>query len=296
MSEWTHLIDDVINYTTLLKELGIRTVEFQTDVFAAWDAHVAKAGTGTHPAAGSATATSSHARTPAFEKFRLPEGLSTETSPAEVGVDASPEMRRAALSALAERIGVCTACPLHSAGRTKVVPGQGNACSPDIMFIGEAPGEEEDLQGLAFVGAAGQFLTKMITAMGYAREDVFIANVCKCRPPRNRVPDAIEMQKCLPFLREQIQIVRPKVIVLLGGTAIKGVLNNQVGVTRVQGQWTSYEGIPVMPTFHPSYILRFENSGDAEGMKTTKLQVWEALKRVLKHLGKPVPTPGSRQA
>jgi uracil-DNA glycosylase family 4 len=148
------------------------------------------------------------------------------------------------------------------------------------MFIGEAPGYEEDKQGLAFVGAAGQLLTKMIAAMGYTRDDVFIANICKCRPPGNRAPLPEEMQKCLPFLREQIKIIRPKTIALLGGTAIKALLETQAGVNRIQGQWTQYEGIPVMPTFHPSYLLRFEPA---------KHDAWRALKLVLAHLGKPVP-------
>ncbi len=161
------------------------------------------------------------------------------------------------------------------------------------MFIGEAPGQDEDRQGLAFVGAAGQFLNKMIHAMGYTRDDIFIANICKCRPPNNRTPQSDEMQTCLPFLREQIRIIRPKVIVLLGATAIKGLLDTQVGVTRMQGQWTRYEGIPVMPTFHPAYILRFESFGDMAGLKKAKTEVWHALKLVLAHLGKPVPNPAS---
>jgi DNA polymerase len=162
------------------------------------------------------------------------------------------------------------------------------------MFIGEAPGADEDLQGLAFVGAAGQLLAKMIAAMGYSRSDVFIANICKCRPPNNRTPQPEEMQKCLPFLREQIRIIRPKVIVLLGGTAIKGLLDTQTGVSRLQGQWTQYNGIPVMPTYHPAYILRFESLGNSEGSKTAKTQVWNALKLVLALLGKPVPAPAKK--
>ena len=206
----------------------------------------------------------------------------------------TPEARHAVLAKIEAEVRACSRCPLHAAGRTNVVPGQGNADAPDVMFIGEAPGEEEDRQGLAFVGAAGQFLTKMIEAMGYTREQVFIANICKCRPPRNRAPDATEMQQCLPFLREQVSIIRPKVIVLLGGTAIKGILNSQRGVTQVQGVWTAYEKIPVMPTYHPSYVIRFENSGDSAGMKAVKLQVWNALKLVLEKLGKPVPQPGKK--
>jgi len=277
MSDWTGIIDDVASHVTLLKELGVRTVELPPGFFAAWD----------KPAAAPAPA----AAPVPLAKLTLP-GPVAEAPPAAGPL--APEARRKALADIAERVGVCVNCPLHAAGRANVVPGQGNPDSPDVMFIGEAPGEEEDRQGLAFVGAAGQFLTKMIEAMGYTREQVFIANICKCRPPRNRVPDAVEMQKCLPFLREQIRVIRPKTIVLLGGTAIKGILNSQMGVTRIQGTWTSYEGIPVMPTYHPSYIIRFENSGDAAGMKTAKLHVWNALKLVLARLGKPVPQPGKK--
>ena len=276
MSDWTDIIDDVAGHVALLKELGVRTVELPVGFFAAWDRPPPPPPVTLPPVV-------------AFERFTPSATVSAATVAA-----LSPEERRAALEGIAERVKVCDNCPLHAEGRTKVVPGQGNADSPDVMFIGEAPGEEEDRQGLAFVGAAGQFLTKMILAMGYTREQVFIANICKCRPPRNRVPEPAEMQKCLPFLREQINVIRPKVIVLLGGTAIKGILNSQTGVTRMQGVWTSYEGIPVMPTYHPSYIIRFENSGDASGMKTAKLQVWNALKLVLARLGKPVPQQGKK--
>lgn len=276
MSAWTDIIDDVVGHVALLKELGVRTVELPAGFFAAWD----KPPPQPVPPVAAQTL---------FEKFKLPEGVSARMSAPPPTVELTPEARREALAKIAARVKACEECPLHAAGRTNVVPGQGNPDAPDVMFIGEAPGEEEDQQGLAFVGAAGKFLTKMIEAMGYTREQVFIANICKCRPPRNRVPDAMEMQKCLPFLREQIRVIRPKVIVLLGGTAIKGILNSQTGVTRMQGAWTSYDGIPVMPTYHPSYIIRFENSGDAAGMRTAKLQVWNALKLVLARLGKPVP-------
>jgi len=277
MSEWTDIVDDVAGHIALLKEMGVRSVEFPAGFFSAWD------------------------RPPPVPVVREPlvrpvprvaGAVAGVAFPPSQGMSA--EARRVALEGVAAEVLACTGCPLHAAGRTRVVPGQGNADSPDVMFIGEAPGEEEDRQGLAFVGAAGQFLTKMIEAMGYTREQVFIANVCKCRPPRNRAPEAAEMQKCLPFLRKQISVIRPKVIVLLGGTAIKGVLNSQTGVTRMQGEWTAYEGIPVMPTYHPSYVIRFENSGDSAGMRAVKLQVWNALKRVLERLGKPVPQPGKK--
>ena len=148
----------------------------------------------------------------------------------------------------------------------------------------------DDVEPLrAATWAFGQFLTKMIEAMGYTRDDVFIANICKCRPSNNRTPTADEMRVCLPFLREQIRIVQPKTIVLLGGTAIRGLLATQAGVSRLQGNWTSYEGIPVMPTYHPAYILRFESAGDATGLKRAKTEVWRALKLVLAQLGRTPP-------
>jgi len=281
MSAWTDIIDDVAGHVTLLKELGVRSMEMPPGFFDGWD------GAGEVP-----RPRPSAVREP-VEAFRLPEGAPSGM-PAPSAAAVPPEARREALAKIAEAIGACRNCPLHAAGRTAVVPGQGNADAPDVMFIGEAPGEEEDRQGLAFVGAAGQFLTKMIGAMGYTRDEVFIANICKCRPPRNRAPDAAEMQRCLPFLREQISVIRPKVIVLLGGTAIKGILNSQAGVTKMQGAWTSYEGIPVMPTYHPSYVIRFENAGDAVGMRKVKMEVWNALKLVLARLGRPVPGQGAK--
>jgi len=292
MSEWSESIDALIQNMTLLKELGQRSIELPVGFLATWDAAspVATpiATQGVPPSRPTSVAQSG--KPAPFEKFKLPDSVELEETRAPVtGTALSADARVQALTKMAARVTVCTECPLH-AGRTKTVLGQGNSNSPDVMFIGEAPGEDEDIQGLAFVGAAGLFLTKMINAMGYQREDVYIANICKCRPPGNRPPEQHEIHKCLPFLREQISIVRPKVIVLLGGTAIKALLN-QAGVMRIQGQWTAYEGIPVMPTYHPSYIIRFENKGDEEGTRAAKLQVWNALKLVLTRLGKPLPAP-----
>lgn len=144
------------------------------------------------------------------------------------------------------------------------------------MFIGEAPGADEDEQGLAFVGRAGQLLTKMIAAMGYTREEVFIANICKCRPPNNRTPTFEEMAACIPFLKRQIAIVHPKVIVALGNTALLGLLGTP-GIMRLHGQWKKFEGIPLMPTYHPAYLLR---------LPAAKRDCWNDLKLVMKHLGK----------
>jgi uracil-DNA glycosylase len=291
MSEWSDSIDELIQHVTLLKELGQRSIELPTGFLATWDASMPGAKSASPLAARpNASPVGASGKPAPFEKFKLPDSAEIEESRTPVtGVALTAEARVQALKKLAERVAICTECPLH-AGRTKTVLGQGNANSPDIMFIGEAPGEDEDVQGLAFVGAAGIFLTKMINAMGYQREDVYISNICKCRPPNSRPPEQPEIHKCLPFLREQIGIIRPKVIVLLGGTAIKALLH-QAGVMRIQGQWTQYEGIPVMPTYHPSYIIRFENKGDAEATRAAKTQVWNALKLVLARLGKAVPAP-----
>lgn len=285
MSDWTAIIDDVIDHVNLLKELGERSAEVDPSVFRALAA-APKAAGAARPAAAAATPAAVPRPEPAAARPARPQAPAAAAGEPPL----PPEERRRRLAEIAVRVDACEACPLRQ-NRTRSVPGQGNPDSPDIMFIGEAPGADEDLQGQAFVGAAGQFLTKMIQAMGYTRDDVFIANICKCRPPNNRTPLPEEMQTCLPFLREQIRVIRPKTIVLLGGTAIKGLLDTQVGVTRMQGQWTKYEGIPVMPTFHPAYILRFESFGDLDGLKTAKTQVWKALKLVLAQLGKPVPGP-----
>jgi DNA polymerase len=185
----------------------------------------------------------------------------------------------AALKEIAEQVGVCTKCPLHK-GRTRTVPGQGSTV-PEIMFIGEGPGYDEDQQGLAFVGRAGQLLTKIIEAMGFTRDQVFIGNIVKCRPPENRKPLPDEMHACLPYLREQIQRLHPKIIVALGATAVQGLLEIEtVGITKMRGQWLSYKGIDLMPTYHPAYLLR---------NPTVKKDVWEDMKEVLAKLGKEPP-------
>lgn len=186
------------------------------------------------------------------------------------------------LDAIAARIAACQNCTLCQK-RTQVVPGQGNP-HPELVFVGEGPGEDEDLQGLAFVGRAGQLLTRMILAMGLAREEVWIGNVVKCRPPGNRAPAPEEMDACLPYLREQLTQLKPKVIVALGATAVKGLLNVPTGITKLRGQWLQFEGIDLMPTFHPSYLLR----GGGEG-KARYWEVWEDLCAVLQKLGRPVP-------
>ena len=186
----------------------------------------------------------------------------------------------------AAELAACTRCDLHGLGRTHVVPGQGNADSPDFMFVGEAPGADEDRQGLAFVGAAGQFLTKMIAAMGYTRDQVFIANICKCRPPNNRTPSPPEMAACVPYLKRQIARIRPKCLILLGNTAMRGLFPDTF---MRRGQWQMYEGIPAIGTFHPAYILRFDSVRDSAGLRKAKTEVWNTLKLALARLGKTPP-------
>ena len=182
------------------------------------------------------------------------------------------------LAPIVKEIAACQRCPL-AATRTNTVPGQG-ALKPDIMFVGEGPGADEDAQGLAFVGRAGQLLTKMIEAMGYAREQVFIGNIVKCRPPGNRVPTPEEMAGCLPYLKRQIAIIRPKLIVCLGATAARGLVNETLPIGKARGHWREFEGIPVMLTFHPAYLLRDPRQ---------KAPCWADLKAVLARLGKTPP-------
>jgi DNA polymerase len=165
----------------------------------------------------------------------------------------------------------CRRCKL-CAGRTQVVFGVGNP-NADLMFIGEGPGRDEDLQGEPFVGRAGQLLTDIITkGMGLKRSDVYIANVVKCRPPENRNPEPDEVAACEPFLRKQIEFVRPEIIVAMGKFAVQALLQTKVPITKLRGHWHRYQGIKLMPTFHPAYLLR--NPGD-------KKLVWEDIKKVI---------------
>lgn len=178
------------------------------------------------------------------------------------------------LEELRAAIGDCRRCKLWP-GRTNLVFGVGNPRAK-IMFVGEGPGREEDLQGEPFVGRAGQLLTDIITkGMGLKREDVYIANVIKCRPPENRNPEPDEVESCEPFLKQQIKLVKPQVIVALGKFAVQSLLKNKAPITRLRGVWHDYHGIRLMPTFHPAYLLR--NPGD-------KKLVWEDIKKVIKEV------------
>ena len=170
-------------------------------------------------------------------------------------------------------IGDCTRCPLYQ-GRTNIVHTDGNR-KARLMFVGEAPGADEDAQARPFVGRAGQLLTKIIEAIGLKREDVLIGNVNRCRPPANRPPTPEEASMCKPFLLREIAAVQPEVIVVLGNTAMKNLLDLKQGITRVRGQFQDYQGVKVMPTFHPAYLLRDP---------TKKKETWEDLKKVRDYL------------
>ena len=179
------------------------------------------------------------------------------------------------LEDIRQDIGNCTRCPLHQ-GRTKIVHSEGNP-NAELVFVGEAPGADEDASGRPFVGRAGQLLNKIIEAIGLRREDVFIGNVNRCRPPGNRQPTIEEARTCKPFLLREIGVLRPKIIVVLGNTATQNLLDTKVGITKIRGEFQDYFGVKVMPTFHPAYLLRDPSK---------KREVWEDMKKVRDELNR----------
>lgn len=178
------------------------------------------------------------------------------------------------ISGIAESLEGCKLCKLCK-GRTNIVPGEGNP-KAELVFVGEAPGEQEDLQGRPFIGRAGQLLEKMIEAMGLKRDQVFICNVVKCRPPGNRNPEPDEIAACSPFLHRQLDTIRPKVVVALGKFAAQTLLQTETPISKLRGQFHEFRGAKLMPTFHPAYLLRNPPS---------KREAWEDLKTVAKELG-----------
>ena len=208
------------------------------------------------------------------------------TAPTEPPLEISGSTKAEQLRHLAERAAVCVKCPHLVASRHHVVFGVGNP-EAKLMFIGEGPGEAEDLQGEPFVGPAGQLLTKMIVAMGLTREQVYIANVLKCRPDMppgasgNRKPSKQEMDTCLPYLRAQIEIIKPEVLVALGSVAMEGLLGSVEPMSRLRGRWHEFQGIPLMATYHPAYLLRNQSLGE-------KRKVWEDMLLVMERVGLPV--------
>ncbi|MES1173709.1 MAG: uracil-DNA glycosylase [Myxococcales bacterium] len=187
---------------------------------------------------------------------------------------------RQRLEVLSEAVRSCTKCGL-SKHRKQTVFARGTGSS-GVCFVGEGPGADEDAQGLPFVGKAGQLLDRMIEAMGLGRDDVYVCNVVKCRPPDNRKPEPDEMAACLPYLNEQLELIQPRVIVALGATAVQGLFGTTEGITRLRGKWKTYRGqIDVMPTFHPAYLLR---------TPAAKREVWDDLQDVLRKIGRSAPS------
>jgi DNA polymerase len=204
-------------------------------------------------------------------EFRQESGLDTDL--ASSGTTAAGSAKGSVLETLRTEIGDCTRCKLHP-HRTHLVFGTGSP-NARLMFIGEAPGEEEDLQGQPFVGKAGQLLTRIIQAMGLEREEVYIANILKCRPPGNRNPEPDEIATCEPFLRRQVEAIRPKIICALGTFAAQTLLQTDRKISALRGRFHDYRGTPLMPTYHPAYLLR--NPED-------KRLVWEDMKLIVTEL------------
>ncbi len=291
MSETFHqLLDATARHLEELKARGSRFVNVSPETLRALDGPAA-ARRAAPPAAVSAPATAPVHSVPERPAPRppapapAPAVVPPVATPPAATATAGSSTKAVALAALRTRVLPCTKCAKLAAARTQVVFGVGNP-EAALMFVGEAPGADEDAQGEPFVGAAGQLLNKMIATMGLGREQVYIANILKCRPDMpagssgNRKPTPEEMQTCIPYLHEQIDIIQPRVLVGLGGTAIEGLLG-KTGITKLRGVWHSYRGIPLMPTYHPAYLLR--NQSPAE-----KRRVWEDLLAVMERLELPI--------
>ena len=205
---------------------------------------------------------------------------------ATVPIESAPlgdiEQRRQALAELARQVSQCVRCPQLASTRTQTVFGVG-PLDPDLCFIGEAPGAEEDRSGQPFVGPAGQLLTRILVGCGLSREEVFICNILRCRPPGNRPPTPEEAGHCGEWLEKTLAIVSPRFLVALGGTAATHLLGTTVGITRLRGKFYEYRGIPLLCTFHPSYLLRAPEK---------KKEVWEDMKTLLGRMGRPIPGKG----
>lgn len=224
---------------------------------------------------------------PAAVEASFALGLPGESSaPVQPAPALGAEAKAAAFADLRQRALACVKCPNLVAARRNVVFGVGDI-NAQLMFVGEAPGADEDEQGEPFVGRAGQLLTKIIQTMGLTRETVYIGNILKCRPDTpgqaagNRKPTPEEMQTCIPFLHEQIDLIRPRVLVALGATAVEGLLGKTIGIMRLRGNWKTYRGIPLMPTYHPAYLLRNQSLSE-------KRRVWEDMLQVMEKLGLPI--------
>ena len=281
-SAYDQLLDATIQHLESLQASGVRHVAVSPETLRALSQpapRVAQAPTAPIPSPAQ------QAALPKPVEPALPLALPTEVLVADSKPVMNPEAKAAAFAELRARALACVKCPHLVSSRKNVVFGVGSM-DAGLMFVGEAPGADEDEQAEPFVGKAGQLLTRIIETMGLQRGDVYIGNILKCRPDTpdqsagNRKPTPAEMQTCIPYLHEQIDLIRPRVLVALGGTAMEGLLN-KTGITKLRGHWHTYRGIPLMPTYHPAYLLR--NQALAE-----KRRLWEDMLQVMEKLGMPI--------
>ncbi len=291
---YRQLLDATIQHLEGLKSRGVRHVAITPETLRALALPAAKFPVSNFPSPFSKVAAPSVIKTepaismpPKKTAAPAPKPQSLGANPLPDITSASPE-KAAAFTALRERALACVKCPHLAASRKSVVFGVGSI-DARLMFVGEAPGADEDEQGEPFVGRAGQLLTKIILATGLSRADVYIANILKCRPDTpgqsagNRPPTPEERATCIPYLQEQIDLIKPAAIVALGATAVDGLLGKTLGITKLRGNWQMYRGIPLMPTYHPAYLLR--NQAMSE-----KRKVWEDILQVMEKLEMPIST------
>lgn len=281
-SAYDQLLDATILHLEELKSRGVKSVPVSSETLQALAQPVAKATAPRAlptPAPAPVTKVISSPTTPAPTL----ELLVDSPAPKSVVPAKSSAEKAVAFDDLRQRALACVRCPHLASSRKSVVFGVGSI-DAELMFVGEAPGADEDIQGEPFVGRAGELLTKIIQATGLKRSDVYIGNILKCRPDTpgqssgNRKPTPEEMKTCIPFLHEQIDLIQPKVLVALGATAVEGLLGKTIGITRLRGNWQTYRGIPLMPTYHPAFLLR--NQAMSE-----KRKVWEDMLAVMEKLG-----------
>jgi uracil-DNA glycosylase len=282
--DYTELLDATIQHLETLKNRGVRFVSVSPENLAALGQPSRPLAVGSAPTVAKPADAAPVVRAP--EPARPAPVPTPPPAPVFATPALGPEAKAAAFADLRARTIVCVKCPHLASSRKNVVFGVGNIDSP-LMFVGEAPGADEDEQGEPFVGKAGQLLTKIIQTMGLNRGSVYIANILKCRPDTpgqsagNRKPTSDEMQTCIPWLHEQIDLIRPRVLVALGATAVEGLLGKTAGITRLRGNWQTYRNIPLMPTFHPAYLLR--NQALSE-----KRKIWEDMLAVMQALSLPI--------
>ena len=277
-ASYRELLEATIRHLDDLKSRGVRFVKITPNVLTALAGPPRRTASPLDPPALAAVS-----EAPAATPVAQPTRFYDVSVQAALTPTVSQQTKCEAMAELRARAMVCMKCPHLAASRKNVVFGVGDIHSP-LMFVGEAPGAEEDEQGEPFVGKAGQLLTRIIQTMGFTRDSVYIANILKCRPDTpgqsmgNRKPTSEEMKTCLPYLQVQIDLIQPRVIVALGATAVEGLLGKGSGIGRLRGQWQVYRNVPLMPTFHPAYLLRNEALSE-------KRKVWEDMLQVLEKLG-----------